>query len=178
LDHGYRGTIPRNSGYHSMIACAVKYGFNWWDGIAKVIGPPNPASPVGRDGGFDIRETSYSTRATALMAHLYPPHPARDGLGEARPFDATHHDAFQRMMAACGDPAALATKRRVVDAVLAGEPPTAMAGDRHGRISVRIALRQMKSQGHASAALSAWLASFDSAAPDEADDEAALHHEG
>ena len=103
-------------------------------------------------------------------AHLYPPHPARDGLGEASPFDATHHHAFQRMMAACGDPAALATKRRVIDAVL--------AGDRHGRISVRIALRQMKSQGHASAALSAWLASFDFAAPDEADDEAALHHEG
>jgi uncharacterized protein DUF6925 len=111
-------------------------------------------------------------------AHLYPPHPARDGLGEARPFDAAHHQAFQRMMAACGDPAALATKRRVVAAVLAGEPPTAVAGDRHGRISVRIALRQMKSQGHASAALTAWLASFDSAAPDEPDDEAALHHEG
>ena len=82
------------------------------------------------------------------------------------------------MMAACGDPEALATKRRVVDAVLAGEPPTAVAIDRHGRISVRIALRQMKSQGHASAALSAWLASFDSTAPHEADDEAALHHEG
>jgi hypothetical protein len=111
-------------------------------------------------------------------AHLYPPHAARDGLGEARPFEATHHHAFQRMMAACGDPAALATKRRVVDAVLAGEPPTAVAGDRHGRISVRIALRQMKSQGHASAALSAWLASFDFAAQDEADDEAALQHEG
>jgi hypothetical protein len=62
--------------------------------------------------------------------------------------------------------------------VLAGEPPTAVAGDRHGRISVRIALRQMKSQGHASAALSAWLASFDSAAPDEADDDAALQNEG
>jgi hypothetical protein len=41
-----------------------------------------------------------------------------------------------------------------------------------------IALRQMKSQGHASAALTAWLASYDQAAPDEADDEAALHHEG
>ena len=111
-------------------------------------------------------------------AHLYPPHPARHGLGEARLFDATHHDAFQRMMAACGDPAALATKRRVVDAVLAGEPPMAVASDRHGRISVRVALRQMRSQGHASAALTAWLASFDSAAPEEADDEAALHHEG
>jgi hypothetical protein len=111
-------------------------------------------------------------------AHLYPPHPARDALGEPRQFDATHHDAFQAMMAACGDPAALATKRRVVDAVLAGEPPTVVAGDRHGRISVRIALRQMKSQGHASAALTAWLASFDQAAPDEAEDEAALQHEG
>jgi hypothetical protein len=74
LDHGYRGTIPRNSGYHSMIACAVKYGFNWWDGIAKVIGPPNLRQWAAT--GFDIRETSYSTRATALMAHLYPPHSA------------------------------------------------------------------------------------------------------
>jgi hypothetical protein len=81
-------------------------------------------------------------------------------------------------MAACGDPAALATKRRVVEAVLAGEPPAAVAGDRHGRISVRIALRQMRSQGHASAALTAWLASFDSAAPDEADNETALHQDG
>jgi len=53
-----------------------------------------------------------------------------------------------------------------------------VAVDRHGRISVRIALRQMKSQGHASAALSAWLASFDSTAPDEADDEAPLQNEG
>jgi hypothetical protein len=62
--------------------------------------------------------------------------------------------------------------------VLAGEPPTAVAGDRHGRTAVRIALRQMKSQGHASAALTAWLASFVQAAPDEADDEASLHQEG
>jgi hypothetical protein len=32
------------------------------------------------------------------------------------------------MMAACGDPVELAVKRRVIDAVLAGEPPTAVAG--------------------------------------------------
>ena len=70
-------------------------------------------------------------------------------------------------------------KLALVDAVLAGEPPTAaVAGDRHGRVSVRIALRQMKSQGYAPAALTAWLASYDQATPDEADDEAALHHEG
>jgi hypothetical protein len=155
--------------------------------VYQPIPPPSGKSPEGPHTHvlprlLQSRRTHPATEPVPQgwipCAHLYPPHPARDGLGEARPFDATHHDAFQRMMAACGDPAALATKRRVVDAVLAGEPPTAVAGDRHGRISVRIALRQMKSQGHASAALSAWLASFDSAAPDEADDEAALHHEG
>jgi hypothetical protein len=154
--------------------------------VYQPIPPPSGKSPEGPHthvlprllkSGRTHPATEPVPEGLVPCAHLYPPHPARDGLGEARPFDATHHHAFQRMMAACGDPAALAAKRRVVEAVLAGEPPTAVAGDRHGRISVRIALRQMKSQGHASAALSAWLASFDSAAPDEADDEAALHHE-
>jgi uncharacterized protein DUF6925 len=155
--------------------------------VYQPIPPPSGKSPEGPHTHvlprlLQSRRTHPATEPVPQgwipCAHLYPQHPARDGLGEARPFDAAHHHAFQRMMAACGDPAALATKRRVVDAVLAGELPTAVAGDRHGRISVRIALRQMKSQGHASAALNAWLASFDSAAPDEADDEAALQHEG
>jgi hypothetical protein len=155
--------------------------------VYQPIPPPSGKSPEGPHTHvlprlLQSRRTHPATEPVPEgwipCAHLYPPHPARDGLGEARPFDATHHDAFQRLMAACGDPVAVATKRRVVDAVLAGEPPTAVAGDRHGRISVRIALRQMKSQGDASAALNAWLASFDSAAPDEADDDAALHHEG
>jgi hypothetical protein len=154
--------------------------------VYQPIPPPSGRSPGGPHTHvlprlLQSRRTHPATEPVPQgwipCAHLYPPHPARDGLGEARPFDATHHHAFQRMMAACGDPAALATKRRVVAAVLAGEPPTAVAGDRHGRISVRIALRQIKSQGHASAALRAWLASFDQAALDEADDEAALQHE-
>ena len=98
-------------------------------------------------------------------AHLYPPHPARDGLGETRPFDAARHHAFQRIMAACGDPETLGPKRRVVDAVLPGEPPTAIAGGRHGRAGIRIALRQMKAEGQASATLTAWLANFDQASP-------------
>ena len=155
--------------------------------VYQPIPPPSGKSPEGPHTHvlarlLQSRRTHPATEPVpegwVPCAHLYPPHPARDGLGEARPFDAMHHHAFQRVMAACGDPASLATKRRVVDAVLAGEPPTAVASDRHGRTSVRIALRQMKSQGYASAALTAWLASFDSAAPDEADDEAALHHEG
>ena len=154
--------------------------------VYQPIPPPSGRSPEGPHTHvlprlLQSRRTHPATEPVPQgwipCAHLYPPHPARDGRDEARPFDAAHHDAFQAMMTACGDPAALGTKRRVVEAVRAGEPPTAVAGDRHGRISVRIALRQMKSQGHASAVLSAWLASFDSVAPDEADDEAALHHE-
>jgi len=124
--------------------------------VYQTIPPPSGKSPEGPHthvlprllkSGRTHPATEPVPEGLVPCAHLYPPHPARDGLGEARPFDATHHDAFQRMMAAYGDPAALAAKRRVVDAVRAGEPPTAVAGDRHGRISVRIALRQMKSQG-------------------------------
>ncbi|KRR01092.1 DUF6925 family protein [Bradyrhizobium valentinum] len=111
-------------------------------------------------------------------AHLYPPHPARDGLGEARPFDAARHRAFQQMMAACGDPETSAIKQRVVEAVLAGEPPSEIVCGRNGRTGIRVALRQMKAEGLASSALGAWLASFDSASSDESDDEAALHHNG
>jgi hypothetical protein len=112
-------------------------------------------------------------------AHLYPAHPARDGSGGPRPFDAASHDSFQRMIEAFGHPESLAVKRRVMDAVDAGEPPSAVAPTRQGRTSIRIALRQMKAAGHPSPILSAWLASFDSAGPEGDDeDETALHHDG
>jgi hypothetical protein len=111
-------------------------------------------------------------------AHLYPPHPARGGMGESRPFDATHHDSFQRMMEAFGRLASQAIKRRVMDAVNAGGPPSATTQDRHGRTSIRIALRQMQAARHASAVLPAWLASFDHAGWEGDEDEAALYHEG
>ena len=110
-------------------------------------------------------------------AHLYPPHPARDGLGQARPFDTVRHYSFQRMIDTFGHPESLAIKRRIMDAVAAGEPPLASAPTRHARTSIRIALRQMKAAGHASAALTAWLASFDQAGIEGEEDEAALHHD-
>jgi len=111
-------------------------------------------------------------------AHIYPPHPARDGMGEPRPFDAARYRSFQLTMESCGDPKTLAIKRRVAEAVLAEEPPSAIAGDRHGRASIRIALRQMKAEGHEGAALGAWLAHFDQGSPEDGDDDANLHHEG
>jgi hypothetical protein len=105
-------------------------------------------------------------------AHLYPSHPARD-----RSFDVAGHESFQRIIAGFGLPHCLAIKRRVADAIKAGEPPAAAAigQDRHSRTSVRIALRQLKAAGYTSPVLQAWLAKFDHAA-DDAEDEAALQH--
>jgi hypothetical protein len=106
--------------------------------------------------------------------HLYPSHPARDGS-----FDVAGHDSFQRMIAGFGLPNSLAIKRRVADAIEAGEPPSASptAQDRHGRTSVRIALRQLKAAGVASPTLHAWVAKFDNAVvDDDAVDEAAQQH--
>ena len=37
-------------------------------------------------------------------AHVYPPHPAKDALGEPRAFDPARHDAFQAMLQMFGDP--------------------------------------------------------------------------
>jgi hypothetical protein len=106
-------------------------------------------------------------------AHLYPRHPARDGL-----FDAASHDSFQRMIERFGLPETLAVKRRVTDAIKSGEPPLslAVAQDRHGRTNIRIALRQLKAAGMASPLLQAWIAKFDSAAVDAGEDEAVLQH--
>jgi hypothetical protein len=111
-------------------------------------------------------------------AHLYPPHPARDGLGVLRPFDAARHQSFQRMVETYGDAPSLALKRRIVAAVDAGEKPDATAQTRIERTSIRIALRQMKAAGHASNALPAWLARFDQAGAGDDEDETALHHDG
>jgi hypothetical protein len=108
-------------------------------------------------------------------AHIYPPHPARDGLGEPKPFDPACHVSFQQMIAACGDPEIVAIKRRVIDAVRAGKTPSGIAESRHGRTSVRIALRQMKAEGATSPALTAWLASLDQGSLDDNDDEALQH---
>jgi hypothetical protein len=110
--------------------------------------------------------------------HLYPPHPAHDAMGEARPFDALRHQSFQQMLAACGDPERLAIKQRVIGAVDAGELPSELACDRHGRTSIRIALRQIKAEGRALPVLPAWLARFDRGDSDGDEDGPPLHHDG
>jgi hypothetical protein len=109
-------------------------------------------------------------------AHLYPQYPAHDG-GGAGSFDAAADDPSQRMLERFGLPKCLAIKRRVVDAIRSGEPPSKLATalDRHGRTGVRIALRQLKAAGTASSLMKEWLAEFDYAVEDDAD-EAVLQH--
>ena len=81
------------------------------------------------------------------------------------------------MMETFGHPESLAIKRRIVEAVDAGELPSTMAQTRHARTSIRIALRQMKAARHGSPVLPAWLASFDQAGSETEADDAALHHD-
>jgi hypothetical protein len=107
-------------------------------------------------------------------AHLYPKHPAR---GES--FDAASHTSFQRMIGSFGLADSLLIKRRVLDAITAGEPPSNLATtlDRYGRTGVRIALRQLKAAGPTtSPVLKAWLAEFDHAPIEDDGDETILQH--
>ena len=62
--------------------------------------------------------------------------------------------------------------------MLAEQPPSAISGDRHGRASIRIALRQLKAAGQSRRHLQSWLANFDPAGLEDGDDEADLHHDG
>jgi hypothetical protein len=107
-------------------------------------------------------------------AHFYPAHPAKDALGQARAFERTRHEAFQRLLAELGAPESAVLKQQVIAAVERGEAPwtESRISGRGARANVRIALRQMKAAGGASSALTAWMTAFDRAEPaeDDADD--------
>lgn len=97
-------------------------------------------------------------------AHCYPPHPARDGIGHRRPFEAKRHMAFQTLLARYGDPQFLGIKRRVIESIATGQPPSAVsAGERFARATVRVVLRQLKESGRMSPSLAAWLSTHDRA---------------
>ena len=98
-------------------------------------------------------------------AHCYPPNPVRDGQGRGRPFDAASHFAFQAMLERYGDPERAALKQRLVHAVMAGHEPFAIGahGDRFGRATVRVTLRQLQASNARSPTLAAWLSAYDRA---------------
>jgi hypothetical protein len=62
-----------------------------------------------------------------------------------------------------GDPERLVLKKRLIHAIAAGHEPFAITsdGDRFGRATVRVTLRQIQASGSRSATLAAWLAVYD-----------------
>jgi len=111
--------------------------------------------------------------------HCYPPSAIRDYLGRPRRFDAKCHASFQALLEQYGEPERLALKMSLIDSVTAGHEPFPMAtdGDRFGRATVRVALRQLQASGTRSSTLAAWLAVYDSAEKGQGID-ASLEHPG
>lgn len=104
--------------------------------------------------------------------HLYPRHPLRDQEGRVHPYDGSAQTAFQSLLDQYGEPALVALKRRVVDAVAAAAPPAhlVLPDDRFARAMVRVTLRQMQAAGVASATTDAWLSAHDRLAAAEPED--------
>jgi hypothetical protein len=110
-------------------------------------------------------------------AHLYPAHPAKDGKGQARPFDPERHAAFQDMLRRFGDPKLLALKERIQAAVAKGEDPSAIpVSGRFARTSIRVTLRQLRAAEQGLPSLEAWLAAHERSATAQPDDDLHIHH--
>lgn len=90
--------------------------------------------------------------------YLYPAHPLHDdGPGPER-FDGQRHEAFQALMRSFGAPDQLDAKREIQYAIKRGERPRALrsAHSRHGRLAIRVALRQLAAQGFPASQLQPW----------------------
>lgn len=112
-------------------------------------------------------------------AHLYPAHPAKDAFGVAISFARTHHDAFQTLVEQWGSTEIRDLKKRIVAAVEAGQSPKPddVLDSREGRTALRVALRQLKAQGHTGPSLPAWVDMFDPGdSADDSEDDAAKQH--
>ncbi|VDC26391.1 DUF6925 family protein [Pseudogemmobacter humi] len=104
-------------------------------------GAPPHCVPQARATGRSHAETTPLPPGLIPVAHVFPPHPARQQPGEPVGFDSTCHARFQAILARHGRPDLWALKAEVVAQLAAGrfEPP---ATDRHAATVVRVALRQ------------------------------------
>ena len=108
------------------------------------------------------------------LGSLHPGNPVIGPMGEDRPFDGELHEAFQKLLFAYGVPDAVAAKRRIVDAIAAGEEPAGFVTQgRFGRASLRLALRQMRHRAGGDERLDAriadWQRVHDGAGDDDGD---------
>ena len=140
--------------------------------VFQPIPPPDGKSPDGPHthvlpGLLRHRRTHAATEpipdGLVPCAHVYPPHPAKDGMGRGRPFDRARHEAFQAILRNYGDPKFLALKQQVTNAVATGVDPSAIAvtDQRFARTNIRVTLRQLKAQQETAPSLDAWLAAHE-----------------
>jgi len=140
--------------------------------VYQPIPPPDGRSPEGPHSHI-LPTLLRSRRTHAATTHLppgmvpvleaFPPHPLSDLLGNAAPFDAARHKAFQSIMLAHGSAAAVAEKRGVLAALKARLPPHALAepDGRESRAARRVALRQAGHSMPRNQALPAWRAAWE-----------------
>lgn len=140
--------------------------------VYQAIPPPDGRTPDGPHSHL-LPVLLRSRRTHPATTHLpdgvvplleaFPPHPLSDALGNAAPFDARRHDAFQSLMARHGSAAVLAEKRSVLAALAARLPPHALekASTRETRAARRVALRQAGHTMPGHAALPAWRDAWD-----------------
>ena len=149
--------------------------------VYQPIPPPDGKSPEGPHTHVLPRllrhrrthaATEFVPSGWIPCAHLYPPHPARDGFGHRQPFRNDRHASFQEILARFGDPELFDIKCRVFEVVTATRNPSTLSSmnGRLSRTALRIALRQIKMSGEPAPAIDAWLAAHDhveAAEPDE-----------
>ncbi len=140
--------------------------------VYQAIPPADGQSPEGPHTHL-LPQLLRSRRTHAANTHLpeglvpvlqaFPQHPLTDALGNAAPFDAARHAAFQRLMDSHGSTATLAEKRGVEAALRARLPPHALdeADTRESRAARRVALRQAQHTMPSNSALPAWRAAWD-----------------
>lgn len=175
---------PGSEAMHIILAASPHRVFLSRVGRAEVfqpIPPPDGRSPTGPHTHLlpKLLARQRTHAATEPVpdgwvpcAHLFPPHPLRDGLGKARPFRRDHHAAFQALLERYGTPELIALKRQVAEFIMAGRGPSGVSlpDNRFARAAVRVALRQLQASEPSSTALAAWLSAYERADPADADD--------
>jgi hypothetical protein len=150
--------------------------------VYQPIPPPDGKSPQGPHTHLLPRllrhecthsATEFIPTGWVPCAHLYPPHPVRDAVGQSRSFRQDRHASFQDLLARFGEQNLFEVKRRVVNAIRATHEPSAfpLPDNRYGRAALRIALRQIKVSGELAPAIDAWLSAYDHVDPAEPTEE-------
>ncbi len=168
LDHSNPAgpAIPRLSPHRVFLSPAARVE------VYQAIPPPDGRSPDGPHTHI-LPQLLRHRRTHSATTHLpdglvpvleaFPHHPLSDALGNAAPFDAARHHAFQALLERHGSAAALAEKRAVLAALRARLPPHALdeAPCRETRAARRVALRQASHTMRHHATLPAWRAAWD-----------------